>query len=188
MRPNFLTRVLLTAALAASTGLVQAAGKSNVPVPGSDSDLARRVRHEILTYPRYTLWDDIGYRVNNGQVELTGAVTQPYKKSDIEHIVKAIPGVTGITDEIKVLPLSTNDDRLRIQVARAIFGYPALARYAQGAIPAIHIIVDNGHVTLAGVVLNDMDKQLAGMRANSAGLSFGPVVNDLQVENPSRKG
>ena len=134
-------------------------------------------------YPRYTLWDDIGYRVNNGQVELFGAVTQPFKKSDIERLVKEIPGVAAITDRIEVLPLSPMDDRLRIQAARAIFRDPNLSRYAAGAIPSIHIIVDHGLVTLMGVVMNAMDRQIAGMRA-SAGLSFGSVVNNLQVDSP----
>ena len=62
-----------------------------------------------------------------------------------------------------------------------------LNRYALGALPSIHIIVDNGKVTLEGVVSNQMEKQVAGMRASGAGLSFGPVVNNLRVENPSPK-
>lgn len=180
-----LGRTLLAAGLLAA-GLAHATDKSDSIAPG-DAQLAKRVRHEILTYPRYTLWDDIGFRVSNGQVELTGAVTQPYKKSEIEHMVKAIPGVAGVSDRIRVLPLSPMDDRLRVQVARAIFSDPSLSRYSLGAIPAIHIIVDNGHVTLDGVVMNAMDRQIAGMRANSAGLGFGAVVNNLQIENPPHK-
>jgi hyperosmotically inducible periplasmic protein len=172
------------AAALAGGGLAHAADKPYPAAPESDADVAQRVRHEILMYPRYTLWDDLGYRVSNGQVELFGAVTQPIKKSDIEHLVKAIPGVTSITDNIKVLPLSPMDDRLRQEVARAIFRDPSLSRYAAGAIPSIHIIVDNGHVTLTGVVMNAADKQIAGIRAAST-LSFGSVVNNLQVENPS---
>ena len=186
MRIRILGQGLLAAGLLAGS-LAQAANKPVPAVPGSDQDLSQRVRHELLTYPRYTLWDDLGYRVSNGQVELTGAVTQPYKKSDIEHLVKAIPGVTGITDRIEVLPLSPQDDRLRLQVARAIFSDPNLSRYSMGAIPSIHIIVDNGHVTLSGVVMTAMDKQIAGIRATSAGLSFGSVVNNLQVENAPHK-
>jgi hyperosmotically inducible periplasmic protein len=184
MKSTVFGQALLAAALLAGAGLAHAANKPNAPVAGSDADLTQRVRHEVLMYPRYTLWDDIGYRVSNGQVELSGAVTQPFKKSDIERLVKEIPGVAGIADNIEVLPLSPMDDRLRIQVARAIFRDPSLSRYAAGAIPSIHIIVDNGHVTLRGVVMNAMDKQIAGMRA-SAGLSFGSVVNNLQVESPS---
>ena len=105
----------MTAALVTSPVLGFAADKPLASVPGSDAGLAQRVRHEILVYPRYSLFDNIGYRVSNGQVELTGAVTQPYKKSDLEHLVRAIPGVTGITDMIKVLPLSPMDDRLRMR-------------------------------------------------------------------------
>ena len=145
------------------------------------------MRHEVLVYPRYTIWDDISFRVSNGQVELFGAVSQPFKKSDIEKIVKQVPGVNSVSDGIKVLPLSDFDNRLRLQVARAIYGDPAMFQYRNQALPSIHIIVDNGHVTLTGVVTTDMEKQIAGMRANGAGLSFGTVVNNLQVEHPAKK-
>jgi hyperosmotically inducible protein len=164
-----------------------AADKANSKTPLTGADLEKRVRHEILMYPRYTLWDDLSFRVDNGDVSLMGAVSQPYKKADIERIVQHIPGVTSVTNEIKVLPLSPQDDRLRLQVARAIFRDPVLSRYAMGAVPSIHIIVDNGKVTLTGAVNNAMEKQVAGMRASTAGLSFGPVVNNLTVDNPPAK-
>jgi hyperosmotically inducible protein len=156
-------------------------------VPRTDEDLAKAVRHEILMYPQYTLWDDISFRVDNGNVMLSGAVSQPYKKDDIGRLAQHVAGVASVTNNIRVLPLSPNDDRLRIQVARAIFRDPSLSRYSMGAVPSIHIIVDNGHVTLAGVVANAMDKQIAGMRASGAGLSFGPVSNNLVVENAPKK-
>jgi hyperosmotically inducible protein len=91
-----------------------------------------------------------------------------------------------VTSEIKVLPLSDFDNRLRLQVARAIYSDPAFTQYAMMAIPPVHIIVDNGHVTLTGMVATDYEKQIAGMRANTAGLSFS-VVNNLQVEHPTPK-
>jgi len=185
MKPAILGRFLVAAAL-----IVSAAGAStkgqNV-LPASDADLAKQVRHEILMYSRYTIWDDVNFRVANGSVELTGAVSQPYKKSDLGKIVQSIPGVASVTNELKVLPLSNFDNRLRLQVARAIYGDVALARYRGMAIPPIHIIVDNGHVTLTGVVSSSLEKQVAGMRASSAGLSFGPVTNNLEVENPPAK-
>ena len=162
------------------------AGAASADVP-TDADLAKSVRHEVLMYSRYTLWDDINFRVNNGNVELLGAVTQPFKKNDLGKIVQSIPGVASVTNELKVLPLSNFDDRLRIQVARAIYGYPALSRYAMGAIPSIHIIVDNGRVTLTGVVNNEAEKNIAGIRASGAGLGFGPVVNNLSVDQPAKK-
>jgi hyperosmotically inducible periplasmic protein len=154
---------------------------------GPDAALAKEVRHEIVMYSHYTIFDDIKFRVNQGQVELEGSVTQPYKKSDLGKIVQQIPGVTSVTNDVKVLRLSTMDDRLRMQVARAIYRDPTLSTLAFQALPPIHIIVDNGHVTLEGVVNNSMQKQIAGMRANSAGLSFGLVTNDLVVENPKPK-
>jgi len=167
----------------AIAGLAVGAAMAAVP---TDADLAKSIRHEVLMYPRYSMWDDISFRVNNGNVELLGAVNQPYKRQDVQRLVQSIPGVTGVTNEIKVLPLSTFDDRLRLQVARAIYNDPALSRYAMGAIPAIHVIVDNGHVTLTGAVATESEKEIAGMRASGAGLSFGQVVNNLSVDHPSK--
>jgi hyperosmotically inducible protein len=179
-----LGRFLTIAALAVATSF--ASGK-NVPIgPRTDADIAKAVRHEVLMYPQYSLWDDVSFRVNNGNVELSGDVNQPYKKDDLGRLAKNVAGVESVTNNIRVLPLSPNDDRLRIQVARAIYRDPSLSRYAMGAVPSIHIIVDNGHVTLTGAVMNNMDKQIAGMRASGAGLSFGPVQNNLTVDNPGK--
>jgi len=187
MKVEFLGRYL-AAMLLAGAGIAGASSHGQTATePRTDTDLTKAVRHEIAMYPRYSLWDDVEFRVSNGQVQLLGAVNQPYKKSDIERLVRSIPGVAGVSDEIKVLPLSPSDDRLRLQVARAIFRDPALSRYSMGAVPSIHILVDNGHVTLAGVVGSEMDKNIAGIRANGAGLSFGSVTNNLQVEHPAKK-
>src|SRR5262252_4635509 len=91
---GFLTAALMVAA---------ASGSNNFP--RTDADLTKAVRHEVLMYPNYSIWDDISFRVANGQVELFGAVNQPFKKADVERMVRRIPGVTSVTDEIKVLPL-----------------------------------------------------------------------------------
>ena len=172
-------RILMTAALAAGAAIA---------ATPNDADLAKSVRHEILMYSRYTLWDDINFRVNDGNVELLGAVSQPYKKQDVGRLVEHVPGVASVTNELKVLPLSPFDDRLRLQVARAIYSDPVLSRYGMGAVPSIHIIVDNGRVTLTGAVGTQAEKQIAGMRASGVGLGFGPVVNNLSVDQPARKG
>jgi hyperosmotically inducible periplasmic protein len=187
MKPGILGRFLAVAALFGGAGVAQAAHKTAATVPATQSDLVREVRHEILMYPRYSIWDNVTFRVDEGTIELMGAVNQPYKKSDIEKIVKTLPGVTGVKDEIKVLPLSSEDDRLRVQVARAIFRDPSMSRYAIQPVSPIHIIVDNGHVSLEGVVATEADKNIAGIRASGAGLSFGPVVNNLQVERPAKR-
>jgi hyperosmotically inducible periplasmic protein len=135
-------------------------------------------------YPHYTIFDNVSFRVNQGSVELLGAVTQPYKKSDLGKTIEGLRGVAGVKNDLEVLPLSDMDNRLRMQLAHAIYRAPALSTLGFQALPPIHIIVDNGHVTLEGVVNTQLQKQVAGMRASSTGLSFGPVVNNLRVENP----
>jgi hyperosmotically inducible protein len=186
MKSRLLGSFLMAGALVTCAALASAADKTPA-LPKTDAEIIKSVLHQIRSYPYYTLWDDIEFRVSNGQVELMGAVTQPVKKSDIDHIVAKLPGVTGVTDNIEVLPLSSNDDLLRRQVAAALFREPVFRTYATEPVPAIHIIVDNGRVTLTGVVANDFEKNLAGIRASAAGLSFGPVVNNLRVESPSTK-
>ena len=178
-------KLMMTAALLGA-GIAGAATKDNVAV--SDNELTNKVAHEIRMYSRYSIWDNVNLRVAEGNVELSGEVNQPYKKADLGRIVQRVPGVTSVTNDLKVLPLSPEDDRLRLQVARALFRDPVLSRYALGAVPSIHIIVDHGHVTLEGLVNNEMEKNVAGIRANGAGLSFGEVTNNLRVERPSRKG
>jgi len=153
----------------------------------SDADIAAKAVHEIRMYSRYTIWDNVTLRVNGGELQLTGQVSQPFKKQDLQRIVQRVPGVTGVTNQLEVLPLSPFDDRLRIRVARAIYGDSTLSRYAIQAQPPIHIIVKNGQVSLEGVVNNELEKNVAGMRASSAGLSFGPVQNNLRVENSKSK-
>jgi len=184
MKTRMLGRFLMAAALLAGAAAASTEGSANLPQ--SDSGIAKNVRHEVLMYPHYSVWDDISFRVAGGNVSLTGEVNQPFKKQDIERLVRKVPGVASITNEIKVLPLSSMDDRLRLQVANAIYRDPILVQYGMMAIPPIHIIVENGHVTLTGMVNSDMEKQIAGMRAASS-LSFGPVVNNLVVEHPARK-
>ncbi len=184
MKPA-INRLLIAGLLLGASAAMASTNPPNLPQ--GDDAIAKSVRHEVLMYPYYSIWDDISFRVANGQVELIGAVNQPFKKNDIQRMVQKVPGVTSVTNELKVLPVSFEDDRLRLQVARAIYRDPVFTRYAIQAVPPIHIIVNNGHVTLAGVVSTDMEKQVAGMRASGAGLSFGPVINNLQVEHPSPK-
>jgi len=189
MKNRFLGRMLMTATLLAGSGIAGAATANFDRTAGSrsDAEIAKSLTHELRMYPRYTIWDDVTFRVVNGQVDLLGAVNQPFKKSDIRRITQRVEGVTSVNDQIKVLPLSPFDDQLRLRVARAIYSYPAMSRYAMNPLPTIHIIVEHGQVTLTGVVANEMDKNLAGLRASGAGLSFGPVINKLQVEHKSEK-
>jgi len=143
-------------------------------------DMNDAVRHALVMLPYYNVFDDLSYNVNGGVVTLSGAVTWPVVKSDAEHAVRRIPGVTQVVNNIKVLPLSPMDNQIRRAEYRAIFSYASMYRYAMGAIPSIHIIVDNGHVTLTGVVDNQGDKNIAAIRANGVPGVFS-VTNDLRV-------
>jgi osmotically-inducible protein OsmY len=177
---------MLAAAFSVTLCAATAMAKVNAPALTGDDAITQKVLHEIRSYPYYTIFDDLNFRVDNGTVHLLGEVTQPWKKSALAKSIAGIPGVVTLDNEVKVLPLSNFDDRLRNQIARAIYRDPVLSRYGVQVVPPIHIIVDNGHVTLTGVVNTDLEKQVAGVRANSS-LSFGPVTNDLRVEQPAPK-
>ena len=177
------SRLILMVCLAGGAGWAQK-DHNDAFVAGnpSESRLAQQVRHALIMLPYYGVFDDLAFRVEGGTVTLLGAVARPVLKSDAENTVKHIEGVTQVVNEIKVLPTSPNDDRIRRAVYRAIYGDPALStRYGFRAVPSIHIIVDNGRVTLEGVVANEMDKNLCYLRANGVPNVFS-VTNNLRVE------
>ncbi len=130
--------------------------------------------------PYFGVFDYIAYQVEGYKVTLLGAVTRPSLKSDAEKAVKGIEGVEAVDNRIEVLPPSPTDEQLRLQLFRAIYGFPALERYALGVIKPIRIIVRNGNVTLEGVVDSDGDKNMASVRANGVPGVF-KVTNNLQV-------
>jgi hyperosmotically inducible protein len=144
--------------------------------------IAREVRHELVMLPYYGVFDDLSFRVDGSTVTLMGDVTRPTLKSDAENVVKNIEGVEKVVNQIKVLPLSPMDDRIRLAAFRAIYGDTTLNRYAIQAVPPIHIIVENGRITLRGVVMSENDKNIAGVRANGVSGVFS-VDNQLTVEN-----
>lgn len=158
------------------------AGPSNPPA----QDLAAQVRHELVMIPYYGVFDDLNYSVDNatGVVTLTGDVINPVVRTDAERSVKRLPGVTKVVNKINILPPSGMDSRIRAAEYRAVFGYSNLYRYAMGAIPSIHIVVDFGHVTLTGVVDTQADKDVAYVRANSV-LGVFSVTNNLRVAEKS---
>jgi len=177
MKAKFV-KISLTLALAALT--VPMFGKTIDP----KGDLPDAVRHQLVMLPYYSVFDDLQFSVDNGVVTLAGDVTRPVLKSDAANVVKNIAGVTSVVNNIKVLPLSSFDNRIRVATYRSVFGYAGLYRYAMGANPSIHIIVDNGHVTLKGVVSNQGDKNIAYIRANGVPGVFS-VTNDLVVAGNS---
>lgn len=149
--------------------------------PVSRDRIAKEVRHELVTLPYYGVFDDLEYSVDGSSVTLMGRVTRPTLKSDAENAVKHIEGVERVDNKIEVLPLSPMDDHVRIAEYHSIYGHAGLDRYALQAVPPIHIIVANGHVTLVGVVASQGDKDLAGIRANTVSGVFS-VDNKLRVE------
>jgi hyperosmotically inducible protein len=143
--------------------------------------ITREVRHELVMLPYLTIFDNLAYKVQGDTVTLYGQVLNPVNKHDAENAVKKIEGVTKVDNQIQVLPPSANDDRIRRQVARAIFSEDGLFKYSLGALPPIHIIVNGGHVTLEGMVNSQTDKNLAFIRANGVPGVFS-VQNNLRVE------
>lgn len=148
---------------------------------GKPDRLTREVRHELVMLPYYGVFDNLAYRVDGATVTLFGQVTRPTLKSDAERAVKSIEGVDRVINNIEVLPLSTMDDQTRLAIYRAIYGSAGLDRYGLQAVPSIHIIVKNGHVTLEGAVSTEGDRNLANIRANSVPNVFS-VENHLQVQ------
>ena len=167
--------LMITGSLLAGAMLLPASSKTRSPKP-----LGEQVRHELVTLPYFNVFDSLSYEVVGNEVTLYGKVTRPTLRSSAENVVKAIPGVTRVHNAIEVLPLSPFDDRLRLALYRSIYSQPALNRYALGAIPGIHIIVKNGNVTLEGVVANEMDRNIAFLRANGVSGVFS-VENRLRV-------
>jgi hyperosmotically inducible protein len=177
MKSKYLSAVLATLVAAS----VLAAGQSQQEAsPKAEERIKKEVRHELVMLPYLGVFDNLAYKVDGYNVTLYGQVTRDVLKSDAEKAVKGIEGVEKVDNQIEVLPLSPMDDQLRRRLYRAIYGYEPLQRYAMPVIQPIRIIVKNGHVTLEGVVDNEGDKNLAGIRANGVSGVFS-VTNNLAV-------
>jgi hypothetical protein len=168
-------------------------------------NLAEAVRKQIVTNTLYGVFDSIHFAIKGGDtVILKGYASRPTLKSSLENSIKRIKGVKSVVNEIEVLPLSPMDDRIRAAVYAAIYSYGPLQRYTSNRGPgsmnrnsvarqaggitndppfgwhAIHIVVKNGNVILTGVVDNESDLAMAGIRANGVAGVFS-VDNDLQI-------
>jgi hyperosmotically inducible periplasmic protein len=151
----------------------------------ANQNLVREVRHQLLLLPYYSVFDNLAYKVDGDHVTLEGQVVRPTLKSDAEAAVKSIEGVSGVTNNIEALPPSPMDDQLRRALYRAIYGDASLSKYSWSSVASIHIIVKNGNVTLEGVVDNETDKNLAGIRANGVPNVFS-VKNNLVVAGSAK--
>ena len=145
-----------------------------------DLDIFKDVSRQVLRYPNFTIFDSINAQVEDGVVVLSGKVTMPYKAQDIEERVAKVNGVKQVQNTITVLPVSGYDDDLRYRISRAIYGNSSFWTYGAMVNPPIHIIVENGRVTLEGVVNSHIDRMLARSLASSFG-AFS-ITNNLKTD------
>jgi hyperosmotically inducible protein len=162
---------------------------NNITVHAEDvapRQIAEQARKEIITYPFYTIFDNIVLRVDGDTLIVAGQVSEPYKKNDIGNFLSHVKGVATLQNDLEVLPVSNYDDQLRLAIARAIYGDPFFVNYANQAIPPIHIIVKNGNVTLEGVVDSEVARAKAETDARFAATFFS-LTNNLRVEGPPQE-
>jgi hyperosmotically inducible protein len=177
---KYMSAAVLVGTLALAWGVSGAsAGTTTNPKALSITD---QVHHELAMLPWYGVFDHLEYQVNGTEVILSGQVTSEHgvTKDDAGKFVKSIPGVTQVVNNIEVLPPSPFDNNIRRAEFRAVFSHGDLGRYTLGAIPQVHIIVKGGHVSLEGVVMNQMDKNMAGIIANTVPGVFS-VENNLRI-------
>jgi len=161
------------------------------------------VRHQLAILPYNGVFDNLKFQVDGNVVTLLGQASRPTLKSNAERIVRRIEGVTTVINQIEVLPLSPNDDRIRAAVYTQLYRTPALQKYTSNRTEpilrnslsnrisitndppigyhAIHIIVKNGSVTLEGAVAARGDRDIANIKANTVSGVFA-VTNNLRVD------
>jgi hyperosmotically inducible protein len=146
-----------------------------------EKQLKNKLYDRLVTIPWYNVFDNLEYKVQGSKVTLSGQVVFPLSRSLVAGYVRGMPGVTHIVNHIQNLPISPLDNQIRWAEYRALFfGNSPLFHYSQGVNPRIHIIVNNGRVTLVGVVGNKGDREIAGIRAREVPDVFS-VKNKLKV-------
>lgn len=150
-----------------------------------DYQLFNDISTTVNRYTQFTIFDSIDASISDGHVVLSGWVTMPYKKTDLERRVAKVDGVKSVKNDIKVTPVSQFDDELRFRIARAIYGNSSFWNYAAMANPPIHIVVVNGRVTLTGVVNNNVERVLA--RSLAVGFGSFEVKNELKTDAEVRQ-
>jgi len=170
--------------------------------------IVKDVRKQLGSLSDYSVFDWITFGIHGKTIVLKGYASRPQLKDEAGRAIKKIEGIKSVDNQIQILSLSPNDDRIRADVYNRIYTQPALSKYNanQGSLGraigpggrvgvmaggitnnppigfhGIHIIVNNGHVILYGVVLNKTDAEIAGVQANLAPGAFG-VVNDLIIQ------
>jgi hyperosmotically inducible protein len=174
---DMFARTLAAALLALAVSTPAVAQKGNLQI-------FRDVQREVLRYPHFTIFDSVNAEIDNGVVVLTGKVTMPYKRDDIERRVSRLNGIVEVQNRIEVLPVSQFDDELRYRIARAIYSNPHFVSYGSMVNPPIHVIVERGRVTLEGVVNSDVERMLA--RSIATSFDAFEVKNELRTDEEAR--
>ena len=172
---------MLKRAFSVAIAITMLMGSAAFAQDRKDLQIFRDISSQVQRYSQFTIFDNIEASVTQGRVELTGWVTMPFKKDDLERRVRRVDGVVSVENGIQVLPVSQFDDELRFRIARAIYGHSSFWNYAAMANPPIHIVVNRGRVTLAGVVQSNVERQLA--RSLATGFGSFEVVNNLKTDD-----
>jgi hyperosmotically inducible periplasmic protein len=164
----------------AAVALTAAVATADTGENRKDLQVFNDISKTVTRYAQFSIFDSVDANVKDGVVTLTGKVTMPYKRDEIEKRVAKIDGVREVRDRIDVLPVSRFDDALRYRIARSIYGNPNFWNYAIMANPPIHIVVEHGRVTLTGVVMNDMERTIARSLVDQFGVMS--VSNQLKTD------
>jgi hyperosmotically inducible periplasmic protein len=161
-------------------GAVQHSSTQTSTQEKSTSPVEREIHHQLLLLPYYSVFDNLEFSLSGSKVILVGQVVRPTLKANAEAAVKSVEGVVTVDNRIEVLPVSAADDDLRTAIYRAVFEDDELKKYGVPTLPTLHILVKNGHVSLAGFVDSEGDKNLAATRTRGVA-NVGAVRNDLAV-------
>lgn len=176
---------MITRSALLALAFVAALAGSSAAQERKDLQVFNDISATVNRYTQFMIFDSIDAAIDEGDVVLSGWVTMPYKKTDIERRVLKVDGVRSVRNDIQVTPVSQFDDELRFRIARAIYGHSSFWNYAAMANPPIHIVVVRGHVTLTGTVNSPVDRLLA--RSLAIGFGAFDVKNDLRTDAEVRE-
>jgi len=185
MKSLFATLFVSLLTLNSAFAQTNAAGPAAQQTDRKDLQVFNDIADQVNRYTQLTIFDSISADVNDGHVVLSGWVTMPYKRDDIEKRVRKVEGVNIVDNTIGVLPVSQFDDELRFRIARAIYSHSSFWQYAAMANPPIRIVVNHGHVSLEGVVNSNVERMLA--RSLASGFGAFDVKNDLKTDAEVRE-
>lgn len=185
MKSLFATLFVSLLALNSAYAQTSAAGPAAQQTERKDLQVFNDIADQVNRYTQLTIFDSISADVNDGHVVLSGWVTMPYKRDDIEKRVRKVEGVNVVDNKIGVLPVSQFDDELRFRIARAIYSHSSFWQYAAMANPPIRIVVNHGHVSLEGVVQSNVERMLA--RSLASGFGAFDVKNELKTDAEVRE-